>query len=346
MTPRPLVSIVIPCRNEERFIGMCLDSVLGNDYPRDRLEVLIVDGMSDDGTREIVREYVASYPFMQLVENPKRIAPSAMNAGIRLARGSVLMRMDAHNVYPVNYISGLVRWLEESGADNVGGIWVTRPACGTPKARAIAIGLSHPFGVGNAYFRIGAAEPRWVDTVPFGCYRREVFERIGMFDEELVRNQDDEFNLRLIKAGGRILLVPEISSEYYARESLTKLWRMYYQYGYYKPLVVRKVNAVLTARQLVPAAFVATVASAAALAPWSAAAAAALGVVTLAYAAATVVSAAPTVRREGLQAGLALLVVFPVLHSSYGLGSLRGALDFLVLRRRSLPDPAAIPTTR
>src|SRR3990170_6332436 len=120
--------------------------------------------------------------------------------------------MDAHNIYPPNYISGLIAWLEKTGADNVGGAWVTLPANDTPKAQAIAIGLSHPFGVGNAYFRIGTSKPRWVDTVPFGCYKKELFNRIGMFDEELVRNQDGEFNHRLIKQGGRILLVPEIIS--------------------------------------------------------------------------------------------------------------------------------------
>ena len=228
---KPLISIIIPCRNEREFIGLCLDSIIGNDYPQELLEVLVVDGISEDGTTPILLDYSKRYPFVRVLKNYNKTTPSALNIGISVARGEIIMRMDAHNVYPLSYISDLVKWLEKSGADNVGGIWVTRPANGAPTAKAIAIGLSHPFGIGNAYFRIGTTEPRWVDTVPFGCYRREVFERIGMFDEELVRNQDDEFNHRLIKNGGRILLVPEIVSDYYARDSLSKLWRMYYQYG-------------------------------------------------------------------------------------------------------------------
>ena len=138
----------------------------------------------------------------------------------------------------------------------MGGVCRTLPAADTAVAKAIAVGMSHPLGVGNSHFRIGSSEDRWVDTVPFGCYRREVFDRIGLFDEELVRNQDDELNLRLIKHGGRILLSPRIVCKYFARDSLAKLWRMYYQYGYFKPLVVRKVGGVMTLRQLAPPLFV------------------------------------------------------------------------------------------
>ncbi len=189
--------------------------------------------------------------------------------GIAAARGTVIVRMDAHVEYPRNYLSSLVGLLEQSGADNVGGVVQTLPANDSPIARAIACGMSHPLGVGNSHFRIGAAEDRWVDTVPFGCYRREVFDRIGLFDEELVRNQDDELNLRLIKHGGRILLSPRIVSKYFARDSLPKLWRMYYQYGYFKPLVVRKLGGVMTARQLLPPLFVLCLFATAIAAPWS-----------------------------------------------------------------------------
>ena len=161
--------------------------------------------------------------------------------------------------------------LEQSGADNVGGVCRTLPASDSAMAKAIAVGMSHPLGVGNSHFRIGCRpEDRWVDTVPFGCYRREVFDRIGLFDEELVRNQDDELNLRLIKHGGRILLSPRIVCKYFARDSLAKLWRMYYQYGYFKPLVVRKVGGVMTLRQLLPPLFVLGLIDARPLAaPWS-----------------------------------------------------------------------------
>ena len=252
----PMVTVIVPCRNEGKWIAPCLASILGNDYPRQRLEVLVVDGMSSDETRAVVERYAADNACIRLLDNAKQITPVALNIGIAAAQGTVVLRMDAHVDYPADYISSLVRLLVETGADNVGGVCLTRPGSETAMARAIAVGMSHPLGVGNSYFRIGSAEERWVDTVPFGCYHREVFGRIGLFDEELVRNQDDEFNFRLIRSGGRILLSPTVVCRYFTRDSLGKLWRMYYQYGYFKPLVVRKVKGVMTLRQLGPPLFV------------------------------------------------------------------------------------------
>ncbi|MDP3910739.1 MAG: glycosyltransferase family 2 protein, partial [Gemmatimonadales bacterium] len=251
MTPR--VTVILPCRNEARYIGPCLDSILSASYAPERLEVLVVDGMSDDGTRAVVAEYAAAHPRIQLLDNPSRIVPTALNVGIRAAAGDVIARMDAHVVYPPEYLPRLVAALEESGADNVGGCIITLPADGTAVAQAIAIALGHPFGVGNSHFRIGARAARLVDTVPFGCYRRDVFARIGEFDEELVRNQDDEFNHRLVASGGRVLLLPDVVSYYYARGSFRQVARMFYQYGAFKPLVARKVGRIMTLRQLVPA---------------------------------------------------------------------------------------------
>ena len=340
------VSIVIPCRNEEKFIGKCLDSIVASDYSKDRLEILVVDGMSEDGTRTTVESYARKYLFIRLLDNLKKITPAAMNIGIANAKGEIIMRMDAHNTYPPNYISGLVGWLEKTQADNVGGVWITLPATQTFIAEAIALALSHPFGVGNAYFRIGVKEPRWVDTVPFGCYRKEVFERIGMFDEELVRNQDDEFNLRLIRQGGRILLIPEIISYYYARESLSKLWRMYYQYGYFKPLVARKVGGVLTIRQVIPAVFVLGLLVSGSLAPWTAYSGWALCALVLAYVVADLGFSICVGFQRGVRGALAIPVVFPVLHLSYGLGFLKGVLDFFILGNKRRGDAARITITR
>lgn len=343
---RPWVSVIVPCRNEARWIASCLQSIIANDYPKDRLEVLVVDGMSDDGTRDAVEAEAARHPWIRMLDNPHRITPAALNVGIVAARGEVIVRMDAHNEYPPDYISSLVRWLEESGADNVGGSWVTRPANETVLARAIAAGLSHPVGVGNAHYRIGTPEPRWVDTVPFGCYRRAVFDRIGLFDEELVRNQDDEFNLRLKKSGGRILLVPQIASSYVARDSLRKVGRMMYQYGYFKPLVIRKIGAVMTVRQIVPAAFLLAVAFSAMAAAFHPAGVVLLAAILTAYGATiAAVSLALAVRRR---AGwpLATAMVFPVLHVAYGLGFLKGAWDFFVLKKGGGRSLAAIPLTR
>jgi GT2 family glycosyltransferase len=278
------------------------------------------------------------------LDNPKKITPAALNLGITHAKGAVIVRMDAHVEYPADYISSLVRLLQESGADNVGGVCRTLPANGTALARAIAFGMSHPLGVGNSYFRIGSAEPRWVDTVPFGCYRREVFERIGLFDEQLVRNQDDELNFRLIKQGGRIRLSPKIVCRYYARESLGKLWRMYYQYGYFKPLVVRKVR-VMTLRQLAPPALVLGLLITGALAPWSRLAAGAFAAIVLTYAATIATCAAGAVGKVGVAAA-ALFAVIPVLHLSYGLGYLQGVWKVLACRHGRPGDATVIPISR
>ena len=336
--PRPVVSVIIPCRNERDHIARCLDSILAGDYPKHRMEILVVDGMSDDGTADIVREYATRDPAIQLLENPQRVVPSALNHGIRCARGQIVARADAHAEYPTNYLSGLLSWLVRSGADNVGGACLTLPANETAQARAIACALSHPFGVGNAHFRLGVKKPLRVDTVPFGCFRRALFTRVGLFDEELVRNQDDEFNLRLIKAGGSILLVPGITSHYRARGTLGQLARMSYQYGYFKPLVARKVGGIMTARQLIPGLFLSGVCVTALFAPWLSVARVLFAVAVGAYTAADLIVAGSIARREGLVVGLAASATFPVLHAAYGLGYLRGVFDFLIRGKR--PDAA------
>jgi glycosyltransferase involved in cell wall biosynthesis len=338
--PLPFVSVVVPCRNERAYIGACLDSIEASDYPRDRLEVLVVDGMSDDGTRELLRVRPESRTRIRLLDNPGRTAPAALNLGIAEAQGEVIMRMDAHVLYPADYISRLIVWLCRSGADNVGGRVITRPANETPVARAIAIGISHPLGVGNSLFRLRTREPRWVDTVPFGCYRREVFDRIGLFDEELVRNQDDEFNARLIGRGGRILLVPDVTSEYFARSSLLRVWRMYYQYGYFKPLAIRKLGRIPTVRQIVPALFIVLLFLVALTVAIQHPAGLAGGALLALYIGAIAYVGAATVRREGWRTGFYTAGVFPVLHLSYGLGFIAGIRMALSSRRAPIPADA------
>jgi cellulose synthase/poly-beta-1,6-N-acetylglucosamine synthase-like glycosyltransferase len=346
MSNRGLVSIIVPCRDEEQFLAACLDSIIANDYPKDKLEVFVVDGESRDASVAIAESYARRYPFIRVLQNPGRTAPSGLNRGLRCAEGDIVMRMDVHVSYPPHYISTLVDWLDRSGAGNVGGVCITRPANDSAIARAIAIALAHPFGVGNSYFRIGTSEPRWVDTVPFGCYRSEVFRQVGLFDEELVRNQDDEFNLRLIKHGLGILLVPDVVSYYYARESLSKLWRMYFQYGYFKPLVARKIGGVLTVRQLIPAAFASSLIVTGLPAAWFFPAAIASGLIILAYALAIIACAARVVPRHGCKPALALAVVFPVLHLSYGFGYLKGIMDFLVFRNKRPTNTIKVPLSR
>jgi len=330
--PVPRVSIVIPCRNEESYIGACLDSILASDYPGERLEILVADGQSTDATRRILMAYAAEHPSIILLDNPAGSTPAGLNQAIGRASGAIIVRMDAHVLYPSDYVRHLVEGLEESGADNVGGVLETVPSEDTPQARAIAIGLSHPFGVGDSYFRTGVSERREVDTVPFGCYRREVFDRVGLFDEELIRNQDDEFNFRLIRRGGRVLLLPGVSCRYFARRSLLQLAQMFYQYGYFKPLVARKVGRVMTVRQLVPALLVASLAVSAGLGLWLPAVGYAFALVALTYASLVLACAGGAARSEGLRCALALTAVFPTLHFSYGAGFLRGIYDHLLTR--------------
>jgi glycosyltransferase involved in cell wall biosynthesis len=343
----PQVTIVVPCRNEERYLVECLDSILACDYPADRLEVLVVDGMSDDGTRAMLGEYAARHPIVRMIDNPRRITPVALNLAIRAARGDVIVRMDAHVVYPRNYVSRLVAALDEFSADNVGAVLKTLPANQTAMGKAIAIGMSHPFGVGTSYFRIGTDQPRWVDTIAFFCIRRATFDRVGMFDEELIRHQDGEFNARLIKAGGRILLIPDVVSYYYARATLRQVGRMFYQYGYFKPLVAKKLGRFMTVRQLIPPGFVlGLLATGVAALLWKPAVLL-FALVAGSYAAVVLGSAVQTALKQGPAVGLALAAVLPVIHVSYGTGFWRRVIELLLPARRSAAERAAeLPLSR
>ena len=252
----PFVSVVIPCRNEEPFIAKVLHDLEKQDYPKGHFEILLAEGRSEDKTREIILDFAALNADIKLIDNPQKIVPTGLNAAIRQARGEVIVRMDAHSEYPTNYLSELVTHLQHLNADNVGGVWITLPGAPTSVARAIALATSHPFGIGNASYRLGAKEIKKVDTVPYGCYKREVFDRIGLFDEQLVRNQDDEFNARLIQSGGSIYLIPWVHIRYYARPTIAKMRKMFFQYGLFKPLVNKKTGKPATLRQFVPPLFV------------------------------------------------------------------------------------------
>ena len=341
----PTVSVIVPCRNEEPYVARCLDSILASDYTDDLLEVLVLDGRSEDGTRAILDDYASRHPIVRVLDNPQRITPVALNLGICAARGEVLVRMDVHVVYPTNYIRDLVAALQQTNADNVGGVPVTLPANQTAIARAIAIAMSHPFGVGNSYFRTGVRQPRWVDTTPFFCCRRETFERVGLFDEELARHQDGEFNARLIKQGGRVLLVPHVVSHYHARGSLRQVARMFHQYGYYKPLVARKLGRVMTLRQLVPPGFVLALAATATLSPWMDGAAVLFGATAAAYLLAVLGVSITAGRVTGLRGRAALALAFPVMHFSYGLGYLTRVMELALAPARRARQ-AELPLSR
>ena len=252
-----MLSVIVPIYQEEKYISKCIDSMLSQDYPKDDLEIILVDGMSKDRTREIVATYTAKYPFIRMIDNPERIAPCAMNRGIKEAKGDVIIRLDAHVYYPKNYFSLLVEKLNElPGAENVGALCNTLPVNDSITAQSIAAVLSSSFGMGNSHFRVGADKEMEVDTVPFGCFHRSIFDKVGLYDEELVRNQDDELNARIIKSGGKIYLIPQLVCEYYARDTAKKVYKMFYQYGVFKPLVNKKLGSPATVRQFFPLFFV------------------------------------------------------------------------------------------
>ncbi len=219
------VSIIAPCRNEKEYIKKFLDSMVEQDYPKDNMEFLIADGMSEDGTREIIKEYQKSYPYIQLLDNPKKYTPSALNIAIKKSRGNIIIRVDSHAFYQKEYVSKCVKYLNESGADNVGGLMKTIPINESLVAKSIALCMSHGLGVGNSYFRRGSKKLISVDTVFGGCYKREVFDKIGFFNEHLIRSQDLDFNLRLKRAGGKIILVPDIISYYYPKSTFKEFLR-------------------------------------------------------------------------------------------------------------------------
>lgn len=255
----PLVSVIIPCRNEEKFVASCLNSIIVNNYPKENLEVLIVDGMSEDRTREIIKKHVEKYLFIKILDNPKKYTPFALNIGIKNSRGEIIIRMDAHSTYEKDYIKKCVRYLESYKADNVGGIWKIIPKENTFVAKAISFALASFFGAGNAYYRTGYSKGvKWVDTVFGGCYRRKIFDKVGFFNENLIRSQDMEFNLRLKKMGGRILLVPDIVSYYYPKTDLKDFFLHNFQDGIWAIYPLKFIKTPLSLRHYIPFIFVLT----------------------------------------------------------------------------------------
>jgi glycosyltransferase involved in cell wall biosynthesis len=252
------ISIVVPIYNEEKYIQSCLDSIIKSDFDKDKMEVLLVDGGSNDKTVEIIKEYQKKYPFLKLLHNSKKIVPVAMNIGIKKAKGEYIIRLDAHSSYPKDYFSKLIYWHKKLNADNVGGVWITDVLNKTNTSVAIRNVLSDKFGVGGAKFRVGIEKIKEVDTVPFGCYKREIFDKVGFYDERLVRNQDIELNKRIKKAGGKIYLIPEIKCTYFARETYIDLAKNNFKNGLWNILTAYYTNSLnsLSFRHFVPLLFV------------------------------------------------------------------------------------------
>lgn len=336
-TVLPFVSVIIPCRNEAGFVRAFLDSVLANDYPMDRLEILLIDGMSDDGTRDIVATYVARHAGLRMIDNLRRIKPAALNLGIRESSGDIVIRLDVHAEYHQHYISRCVRGLlDHPTADNVGGILRSKPRNNTLIGRAIALSTMHGFGAGNSRYRVGVSRPQWVDTVFGGCYRRSVFTRIGVFDEQLIRAQDREFNRRLRDSGGKILLLPDIECTYYPRSDFREFFSWIFEAGYWPYYASRLAGRWIGSwRNLAPPVFVLTTvagATSAFIFPAIGVATAGMLVVYLATALWSSLRLARQHRESRLL--IAMPVIFVTTHVIYGLGSLCGLIAPLPRRDR------------
>jgi succinoglycan biosynthesis protein ExoA len=327
---QPTISVVIPCRNEKAHIAECLRTVLSQEAVPGGFEVIIAEGMSDDGTREILEKMARDDQRLRVVDNPDRIKSRGMNLSIRQARGEYIAVMDAHNVYASDYLRSCLEILQQTGADNVGGSMICHGQSWLQKA--IAIAHHSRFSVGGARWHDAYYEGP-ADTVFGGFYRREVFERVGLFDETLIRNQDDEFNLRLTRAGGKIWQSPRIKSWYHPRASLRALFRQYMQYGYWKIRVIQKHRKPASFRHLVPGSFVfclfvlPLMAFFYPLAGWIW-----LGMVCQ-YACCNLFASAATAARQGWGFLPILPPVFACYHFGYGIGFLCGVIDFIVLRR-------------
>lgn len=329
----PFVSVIVPIRNEREYIQNCLTSILKSDWPADQMEVLVIDGASDDGTIEIVQAIAKNDSRLKLMHNPRRIQTVALNLGIDAAVGDMVLRVDGHAEVEPDFVSQSVKALvDHPECWCAGGMVET--VNDTVLGKVIAAATSCPIGVGNSQFRIGTFEG-YVDTVPFPIYWKWVFDRIGNFDEELVRNEDDELNARVVEHGGKIYLTPAIRSRYFSRSSFAKLWKQYYQYGVWRIRTVQKRGSA-SVRYLVPLAFVMCVIlslTMAAIFPVTAiwvAGCAALYFVGL------LVGAMMVSRRTGWFGFVTSPIVFAILHFSYGLGSLFGVFWFSILRHRTL----------
>jgi glycosyltransferase involved in cell wall biosynthesis len=316
----------MPVRNEGRYMERSLCSVLAQDYPRERLEVLVADGMSTDDTRETIERIAAGDGRVRVADNPGRIVPTGLNRALEQAKGEIIVRVDGHCEIAPDYVSKCVGYLLSGQADGVGGPIETIGE--DPVSRTIALAMSTPFGVGGSAFRTVKDKTMPVDTVAFPAYTRSALQMAGPFDEELVRNQDDEYNYRLRKLGGRVLLAGDIRSRYYSRGSLRSLWRQYFQYGFWKVRVMQKHTRQMKLRQFAPPLLVASLLAAGLLAPFSRWGRGLAAAVAGLYAAANLAASVLTARRAGWEHLPRLPLVFAGLQLGYGAGFLAGLVRF------------------
>jgi glycosyltransferase involved in cell wall biosynthesis len=325
-TELPLITIAMPCLNEERFIEACVRSVLAQDYPAERMEVLVADGGSTDATREILARLTREDPRIRLIDNPDRIQAAGMNHIIRAARGQVVVRMDVHCEYADDYVRKCVTVLEDTGADNVGGAQRARPT--TFFQRALCAALTSPLGVGGAKYRSADSEG-FVDTVFLGAFRRRVFEQIGMYDPGAITNEDAELNQRIVASGGKVYLSREIVVHYHPRESLRALAKQYFKYGRGRARTLLKHKKLLSLRPAIPFLMVAGATALLATSAVQPVTPFAFG----AYALATAAEAVRVGRTAGVAAIPVVWVIFPVLHVSHGVGFAAGLVQYGLIDR-------------
>ena len=335
----PFVSVIVPMRNEERHIERCIRSLTAQDYPRDRFEVIVVDGGSEDGSRGVAESLREAVPRLQVIENRGKSTASGLNIGLAFAQGDVIARVDAHATVAPDYISQCVAALKRTGADVAGGPIETRGD--GPAGEAIALAISSPFGIGNAVFRYSQRE-QWTDTVAFPAYRRDVFDRIGPF-AEIDGGEDDELHYRLRDHGGRILLTPAIRSTYYARRSYWELARQYFGYGQAKVVVLSRHPRQTRLRQLAPSAFILALLAFGILAAFGGMFILPLAAIAGAYLAASVATSLVLSWRSGWRHLPRLPVAFGCLHIAYGLGFLIGIVRTLLRQPVAMPREAEAP---
>ncbi|WP_394826573.1 glycosyltransferase family 2 protein [Pendulispora albinea] len=317
----PFVSIVIPCLNEEAYLEECLRSLLEQDYPKDRMEILVADGMSIDKTREILEHVASEDARVRLIDNPDRIQAAGLNAAIRASKGDIIVRMDVHAEYSADFVRQCVAVLQETGADNAGG--AARPRARSFFQRALAAALESPLGIGNSKFRQADAEG-FVDTVFPGAFPRRVFETVGLFDSKAITNEDAEINQRIHAMGGKVYLSRRILVHYYPRESMKALARQYFRYGQGRARTLWKHKKFLTVRPALP--FLSLVGGTALLLtshlhPWT-------PVAFGSYALATLAEAVRVGRKAGALAVPVVWAIFPVLHVSHGVGFAVGLVRY------------------
>jgi len=335
-TPRkPFVSVIMPIRNEAVFIEAGLSAILTQDYSLEHVEVLVADGMSNDGTREIIQHFIAHNPHVsiRILDNPKRTIPTGLNIAISSAKGDVIVRVDGHTLIPHNYISEGVATLIRTGADNVGGLAVSSGKGRIGETIAIAERLR--FGLGGALFRRAEDETE-ADTVYMGIFRRDVFDRIGLYDEDLTRNQDIELNGRIRRAGGRIVLSPRIRATYFCRNSLRSLWKQNYANGLWLFSTIEKTPQALSFRHYIPLMFVSSLLISIIMVPAILAGRIMLAAITSSYVLASVIASLAASAQYGRRLAFFLPLVFATLHFSYGIGSLIGLCQKMnqAIRRR------------